>query len=168
MNLALAPRSKECSICKRVSMIEDVTMRCFEADGRRRRGYAAAVSDYLASIGDARSDSARRNAATRHVIHVERWAAGGGAIAPMQIEARRIEEPENANWLSVQQAGMDIGMDALRSLKARMDSGELEPRHEIALAKLGIVSAGARGALEARGKGIRGLDKILHLASGLE
>lgn len=171
MNPVLAPRSPTCPICRSVSSIEDVTLRLFNEDGTPVYRGRSAVAEYLTGIGIARERLTLMSWARAHQKHIEAWLQSPRALTPSEVEdgVRRIAHlgEQGAHWLDVQQTGMDLGMDALRDLRVRLEAGLLEPKEEVQLAKLGVTAATARGSMEARGKGVAGIDRLLKLAAGL-
>lgn len=172
MNPALAPRQVRCSICRGVAAVEDVNVRLFDEDGKRQR--PAAALDYLRSIGfPAREKNLRRGVAV-HARHVKAWLDSGALVAPMHqppaSEITRIEpvaSAERARWMDVNQSTMDVGMDALRSLRARLEAGDLEPKEELALAKLGLTASSKRADMAAKGAERDPIDALMQLAAGV-
>lgn len=163
--VTLAARVPTCQICKRVAYIEDVNARLFNEAGEPQPLTEAA--NYVRSIGVGMSQRNLVNCLKSHQAHVGSWLRGEPVAA---AEAQRIEiNGTPASWVSVNQQSMNAGMEALRSLAARLLAGDLEPREEIELAKLGLNAAHKRGDMEMR----KGLmrdeeDDLLRLVSGYE
>ena len=172
-NPLLAPRSRTCALCKTVATIDDVTMRLYDGEGFRKVSGRDAV-EYLRGSGlVAGDDRTLYKRVASHAKHIDAWLAKGKRdIAPIHVEQglTRIAPPDvgPVHWLDVQQQGMEIGAEAMRSLASRMAAGDLKPVEEVQLAKLGLLAATGRSAMEARGKGVTGIDKLLRLASGLD
>lgn len=166
-NAALAPRAKTCLICKEVEALEDVAFRLYDEEGRHLR--TKPVAEYLRSIGMSGTPQSLYNRIMTHRKHIDRWLLKGAVVVPLRIMGglTRISEPTGpVRWMDAQQNGIDLGNEALRSLRARMDAGELEPRDEIALARLGVSAANTRGAMEQKGKALNSIDQLLRLAAG--
>lgn len=166
-NPAMAPRARTCLICKEVQALEDVAFRLYDEKGRHLP--TRPVIEYLRSIGIVGSPQKLYNRVITHRKHLDRWLLRGAVVSPLHIDEgiSRIPEPAGPiRWLDAQQNAIDLGNEALRSLAARMASGELEVRDEIALAKLGVSSANVRGAMEQKGKALSSIDQLLRLAAG--
>jgi hypothetical protein len=163
-NAVLIPRSASCWVCKNVPMVEDVTVRLFDENGRRGRGSIKAAVDYLRSIGLDRSEKLLRWAIARHIAHVEQ-ALAGPTIAPSVALTRIAPEGGPARWLDVNQQAMDVGMDALRSLHARLP--DMADRELVAVARMGMTASHKHGDWEAKGRKLAQVDAIIRLAAGL-
>lgn len=163
--VTLASRSPRCQICKRVAFIEDVNARLFNDAGDPQP--IAEAADYVLSIGVGMPRSSLNNSLRQHQEHVGKWLRGE-PVAPGEVQ--RIEIAESpASWVSVNQQSMNMGLDALRSLAARLQAGDLEPKEEIELAKLGLNAAHKRGDIEMRRGMLRDEeDDLLRLVSGYE
>lgn len=167
MNPALAPRVKACTVCREVAAVEHVTMMLYDEDGGHLP--ASGAIDYVRSIGMAGSNQSLYAKIATHRKHVDAWIARGSPLAPVDGESGVVRIPPPAGptrWIDAQQVAMDLGNDALRDLRARMDAGTLDTRDMIALAKLGVTTANVRGQMEQRGKALSGIDRLLQLAAG--
>jgi hypothetical protein len=167
MNLALAPRHPRCRVCRDVHAVEDVNWRMWN-ERLKFLGYAETI-EYLRSIGIGGSDDSLRRALTRHRQHVEEWAAAGApnVYTPGAPQIQRLSPPERGptRWLDVTQTGVDLGMESLRLLRARME--DMSDRDLIAVARLGLGAATTIGNMEARGRALHQVDAILRLAAGI-
>ena len=160
MDVPLAPRKRSCKVCRSVADVADVNARLFDAQGQRRRGYQRLAMDYLAGIGVAVSKTGIEGH-TQHVIADLRRSRS----APPGKSDRLTPLGTPASWYDVTEAGMNLGMEALRNLNARL--GELEPDQLIKIASLGVGVAGKRADIEARGKAVGAtITAIAALASG--
>jgi len=125
--------------------------------------------DYARSVGMAGTDRVVRRQLRAHATHVAAYMAGA-PVAPGAGRVTRVTVGDTPReWLQVNQQAMNIGFEALSGLYARMQAGELEPREEIELAKLGLSAAHKRGDHLTRGKVLRdAAEDLLRLASGFE
>jgi len=164
----MAVRSDRCKVCSSVAYVEDVNARLFDADLDQVRDIRPAM-DYARSVGMAGTDRVVRKQLRAHAAHVVAFMAGA-PVAPGSGRVTRVTVGETPReWLQVNQQAMDIGFEALRGLYSRMVAGELDPREEIEVAKLGLSAAHKRGDHLTRGKVLRdAADDLLRLASGLE
>lgn len=166
-NPALAPRMRRCVVCKEVAALEDVAYRLFDETGQHIGNGTRHAAEYLRSVGMGGSPQTIRNRLVRHRDHIDSWLGRGGAVVPAHVEAgvQRIPEPAGpTRWLDAQQNAINLGNEALRLLAGRLD--RMEDRDVIAVAKLGTVAAGQRGALEAKGKALSQVDQLLRLIAG--
>ncbi len=163
-NAALVPRSDRCWVCRNVAVVEDVTVRLFDSETGARLNSTAAV-EYLRAIGYTKlRDRTLREHLGRHVRHVEAAMQVSTPAAPSNL-TRLAPEGGPARWLDVNQQAMDVGMDALRSLHARLpDMGD---RELVAVARMGVGAAQKHGDWEAKGRKLAQVDAIIRLAAGL-
>ena len=167
-NPRLSPRSTTCTVCRDVRELVDVNLRLWDEDGDRIPSGHLEVGRYLKSIGLAGSDRALVARAQRHRDHCERYADGQRRNVSAAPEAEVIVPKLGpARWLDVQQDAMDAGRAALARLQTRLESGTMEDKDVIALAKLGTTAAGKRADLEAKGRKLSQMDELLQLAAGL-
>jgi hypothetical protein len=164
----MAVRSDRCRICLSVTYIEDVNARMFDADLEQVRDIRPAL-DYARSCGMAGTDRSIRRHLRGHAAHVAAFMAGV-PVAPAAGRIQRVSVGDGPReWLQVNQQAMDVGFEALRGLNGRLAAGQLEPREEIELAKLGLAAAHKRGDHLTRGKVLRdAAEDLLRLASGLD
>jgi len=162
VNPVLVPRSPKCWVCKNVAAVEDVTVRLFDEQGRKTRGPALS---YLRSIGYTKqSDGTLVKHLTTHIRHVES-AMQRSDPAPPSALVRVQPEGGPARWLDVNQQIMDVGMDAVRDIRARLpDMGD---RELVAVARMGMTAAHKYGDWEAKGRSLAQVDAIIRLAAGL-
>jgi hypothetical protein len=164
VNPAMIPRSPACRVCREVSTSEDVDGRLWDTEGnprsstREARDYLVARMNWSANVAS--------NALGRHMTHIEAYLANPHPGAPIN-RVERIVSPD-VTFSDVFQLGMNVGVDAIRGLAARLQAGELTAREEIQLAKLAIASAGGQANAVARGRNLPQFEKLLSLASGLE
>ena len=158
----LVPRNAHCWVCRSVAVVEDVTVRLFDEEGRRCPNRAAI--SYLRSIGFTRqSDNTLSHYLSTHVAHV-RSAIQRSTPAPPDSLTRLAPEGGPARWLDVNQQAMDVGMDALRGLRARLtDMGD---RELVSVARMGVVASHKQGDWEAKGRQIAQVDALIRLAAG--
>jgi hypothetical protein len=172
--------------CVTVADLSDIAIRIWEEDGTRIPAGTWRAAEYLESIG---LEGPKRNLEKRmqtHRNHVERFMARPSqAIAPFQLlpavkpnadpavappSPSRFIPPERtgpAHWTNVQQNAMDVGNDALALIEQRLASGMMEDGDVIAVAKLGVASAGKRADIEAKGKRLNQVDELLRMAAGM-
>ena len=164
----VAIRSDRCKVCLSIAYVEDVNARLFDANLDQVRDMRPAM-DYARSVGMAGTDRVVRKQLRTHAAHVQAFMEGA-PVAPGAGRVTRVSvEGTPREWLHVNQQAMDIGFEALAGLYARMQAGELEPREEIELAKLGLNAAHKRGDHLTRGKLLRDqAEDLLRLASGFE
>ena len=166
-NPSLAPRSRQCTVCREVAALEDIAFRLYDVEGRQLK--TKPVIEYLRSIGMGGTPQALYNRVITHRKHIDRWLLRGAEVTPGLIDAgvTKIVGPTGpVRWIDAQQNAIDLGSEALRDLAARLESGELEAREVIALAKLGVSAANTRGTMEQRGKALNGIDQLIRLAAG--
>lgn len=167
MNHALAPRKRQCSICKAVAHLEDVAIRLWDEHGNALPPKAAL--EYLRGIGMGGTDQAIRDRIKTHRTHVEKWMSEGAVTvySPARAESKVIRVDDTprgpSRWLDVQQQGMDIGSEALRLLADRL--GTMEDKELIAVAKMGQSAASKRADLEAKGRHLAQVDELLNLVA---
>jgi hypothetical protein len=162
-NLGVAPRGKGCWVCKEVAAPEHVTVLCFDELGQRKP--TAEAADYLRSLGLAGTKTLMQRRVSSHMKHVEAYVAAPYPLVP--AHGVRTEPLPHVNWLSATQGAVDLGMEAQRALAERLASGEMEDHDIVALAKLGVTAASKQGDLEAKGKSIKQVDRLMMLAAGL-
>ena len=164
----VAARADTCKVCLSVAYVEDVNARLFDADLERVRDLRPA-RDYVRSCGMAGSDAVLGRQLKAHAAHVAAFMAGA-PVAPGTNRVQRVSVNDTPReWLQVNQQAMDLGFEALRGLAGRLQSGELDAREEIALAKIGLEAAHKRGDHLTRGKLLRDqAEDLLRLASGLD
>ena len=164
----MATRSDRCKVCASVTYVEDVNARLFDADLEQVHDLAPAM-DYARSVGMAGTNRALRGQLRAHAAHVQAFMAGA-PVAPGAGRVTRVTVGDTPReWLQVNQQAMDIGFEALRGLYSRMTAGELDPREEIEVAKMGLAAAHKRGDHLTRGKVLRdAAEDLLRLASGIE
>jgi hypothetical protein len=166
-NPAIAPRKpNSCPICRIVPTSEDVDIRLFTPEGLDRATHDAKA--YLVARGYD-SPTLGRQIGT-HRAHVRAWLdeqiIEGVVIAEAPVNAvSRVAPLDTAHWVDVQQAIMDVGLEAQRQVASRLDA--MKDGDVIAVMKTGLTAAGARAALESRGKGLPAVDKLMQLAAGL-
>ncbi len=159
----LVPRSARCWVCKNVPVVEDVTVRLFDEQGRKRKGIVSAI-EYLRSIGyTAKADRTLRSQLLFHIRHCE--TAMEVATPAMPSALVRVQPDGGpARWLDVNQQAMDVGMDALRDLRARLP--DMSDRELVAVARMGMSAAHKHGDWEAKGRKLAQVDAIIRLAAG--
>lgn len=166
MNPVLAPRRPTCRCCSLVASPEDVTMRLFDPE-LNHLPIKGAV-DYLRTVGLEGTRRQLEAIAMTHRRHVDKFLARGGSVAPAQITEglTRIPPPSGpASWVDVNQNGMSVGLTALGQIADRLQSGAMEDRDVIAVAKLGQTAAAKRADLELKGA-LKRAESIARLASG--
>lgn len=168
MNPVLAPRNAKCRCCQLVATIEDVTIRLYDPELNPLPVIGAV--EYLRSVGLTGTNRQLQAFALSHRRHVDKWLERGAAIAPADLAdgVSRIPAPMgNTRWLDVNQQGMDIGAQAATLLIDRMQSGGMEDKDLISVAKLGQNAAMTRATLELKGA-IKRKAMELQLASGFK
>lgn len=166
-NPALAPRDRRCRACELVATIEDLAYRLFDPE-MNPLPLAGAI-EYLQAVGLTGTARQLQAIALRHRRHIEKWIERGSAIAPAQIEdgLSRIPAPAgNTSWVDVNQQGMNAGLTALQQIAGRMQTGTMEDKDLIAVAKIGQGAATVRATLEMKGA-LKRAEAIARLASGL-
>lgn len=124
--------------------------------------------EYLRAVGLEGTRRQLEAIAMTHRRHVDKFLARGAAVAPAQIAegVTRIPPPVgNTRWLDANQSGIDVGMSALGQIATRLQSGAMEDRDVIAVAKLGQTAASKRADLELKGA-LKRAESIARLASG--
>lgn len=159
----LVPRDRRCGICKSVAKIEDVTVRLFDPEHNPLPPKEAV--DYLRSIGRSGSYEALSKQVKTHQKHVAKALAGDGEVAPVSRMEPMVPVGGAPTWLSLNEAAVDTGMDALSMLRARLDA--MDDRDLIAVAKLGQTASSKRGDWEAKGRQLNQMDSLIKLAAGL-
>jgi hypothetical protein len=162
-NLGLAPKDTHCWICQNIRASEDVTARAFDPSGDRQETTEAVA--YLVSIGIGGSKSTLQRRVRAHAKHLEQYAARPYPLVPGKSAITII--PPHSNWLAATQGAVDLGMEAQRDLATRLSQGYMQDKDVISLARLGIVAATKQGDLEAKGKSLKQVDRLLMLAAGL-
>ena len=162
-NLGLAPRDVKCWICKNVRASEDVTARTFDPSGQRQETTEAVA--YLISIGVEGTKLTLQRRVLAHAKHIEAFRSAPYPLVPGK-PVIRVDLP-HADWLSATNGAVALGMEAQRSLAVRLLEGDMKDKDVIALARLGIVSGFKQGDLEAKGKSLKQVDRLLMLAAGL-
>ncbi len=164
----MAVRADRCRICRSVAYVEDVNARLFDSEGVPKRQWKAAA-DYLRSVGVSGSYSTLVSQLQGHQKHVAQYLAGAPAAPAAGGVTRLTVSDTPADWLDVNQQAMNIGLEALRGLAGRLQSGELEVKEEMELARLGLGAAHKRGDHLTRGKLLRDqAEDLLRLASGYD
>lgn len=165
-NLALAPRMARCRVCKEVSHVEDVTMRLFDEDGGRLK--LTQATSYVRSLGMAGSDRTLWKTLGNHRDHIERWMDRGAAVAPKTPDGVTVitERTGPSRWLDVNQAQLEVGLEASRLAMERLP--EMEDQDLVAVMRVGALAAGKRGELESRGRSLDQVDALLMLAAGFK
>lgn len=168
-NPRLSPRSTKCSICKDVADIADVNFRLWDDDGNRIPAGTWRVAEYLQGIGLGASERALEARAQSHRNHAEAYVDGKRVAVQPPKDGQVIIPPTTgpARWLDVQQDAMDLGRDALANLTQKLADGTLEPEQVVAIAKLGVSTAGKRADLEAKGKRLNQVDELMMLVAGM-
>ena len=167
-NAVLVPRHAHCWVCRNVAVVEDVTARLFDEDGVKRSGSRGSFTPalaYLRSIGYTKlADRTLREHLGFHARHVEA-AMQVSSPAPPSALTRMTPEGGPAHWLDVNRQAMDVGMDALRSIRARLP--DMADRELVAVARIGVSAAQKHGDWEAKGRKLAQVDAIIRLAAGL-
>ncbi|HUT78004.1 MAG TPA: hypothetical protein VM285_09975 [Polyangia bacterium] len=164
VNLALSPRFSQCLVCREIAHPEDVTMRVLDEDGKRI-GLKEAVR-YVKSIGLAGSPAALTKSVTRHRQHVETWINRGAVAAPTSPSGVSTVPPKTgpARWLDVNQAQMEVGLEATRLAYERLPA--MEDQDLVAVMRVGALAVNKRGELESRGRSLDQVDALIMLAAG--
>jgi hypothetical protein len=162
MNGVMVPRLESCWICKKVAVVEDVTVRLFTPEGVRKADYRDAAA-YIKAIGYSIPASTMNRHLAGHAKHVEMAMAGGPAVPS---DLTRIEPPGASHWLDVNQNAVNVGNEALGRLQARLDI--MEDKELVAVAKLGVTAAQKVGDWEAKGRKLAQVDELIKLASGYD
>lgn len=166
-NPALAPRHARCRLCNEVSALEDVAFRLYDEKGRHLP--TKPLHAYLRSIGiAAATPQSLYNRIKRHRDHIDAWLERGARVVPARLDDHTQRIPAVSGpvrWLDAQQNAIDLGDSAVDILKSRLDL--MDDKNLIAVAKLGATAATARGNLEAKGKALSQVDKLLQLAAGM-
>lgn len=166
VNPVLAPRRPKCRACLHVATIEDLTLRLYDPD-LNPLPLAGGV-EYLRSVGMDGTKRQLEAIALAHRRHVDKFIERGGAIAPAQIAdgVTRLPPPAgDTRWLDLNQVGMNVGLSALSEIATRLQSGAMEDKDVIAVAKLGQTAAAKRADLELKGA-LKRAESIARLASG--
>jgi hypothetical protein len=158
----MAPRSTSCWVCKHVSAVEDVTVRLFGEDMTALPPSEAIR--YLRSIGLTGSQRAFRWRVATHARHVGAFVRAPHDLAPIATKIVTVPEGGPTTWIDLQQQHMNVGMDALGLIAARMP--DMEDKDLIGVAKLGLVASSKRADLEAKGRQLNQVDALLKIASG--
>jgi hypothetical protein len=157
-NLGLAPRVLNCFICRKVAHPEDVTVRLFEADGLPKKRSTEAV-DYLMTIGLPQSRRQFQKHVKKHVAHIVAYALEPHDLAPIERENAQVMEPPGPrSWIDTTDMAMDVGADALRMVRSRLEG--MDDKDLIAAARIGLTAAGQRATSERRGAG-KAFDGVL-------
>jgi len=165
VNLALAPRYQQCRVCREIAHPEDVTMRLLNDVGQRL-GLKEATR-YAKSVGMAGTPSVLTKAVTRHRNHIETWIAEGATAVAITSPAGESRIPAitgPARWLDVNQAQMEVGMEATRLAHSRLKG--MEDRDLVAVMRVGALAVNKRGELESRGRSLDQVDALIMLAAG--
>jgi hypothetical protein len=166
VNPVLAPRKPKCRACLHVASIEDLTMRLYDEE-LNPLPLEGAV-EYLKTVNLDGTKRQLEAIALTHRRHVDKFLERGGAVAPAQIEDGVTRIPAAAGpsrWVDVNQGGMDVGMTAIGIIETRLQSGAMEDKDVIAVAKLGQTAAAKRADLEMKGA-LKRAESIARLASG--
>lgn len=168
VNPSLAPRNRRCIVCNSVSDLADVNLRLLDASGNRLGIKEAA--EYMRQFPGWHEVKPATLAGRlfQHRKHVERYLRSHdtAAVAPAQMgTVTRIGEREDASWLSIQQAAMNVGRDALGLIASRLET--FEPKEQIAVARLGVSTAAKRADLEIKGHVRRSAGRM-RIASGVQ
>lgn len=185
VNPVLAPRVTQCWVCKSVATIEDVTLRMFNDAGETIDPKLAnpQVRDYMTAIGHSASPQTWVKRIASHRKHVENYLwSRVDEVAPMKMDPLVTVVRGPSTFVDLNQTGMDVGMDALRAVQARLDRGteqHLTREGEIveldipimaltAVAKLGQTAANKRGDWTSKGRLRQEGEAQARLASGLD
>jgi hypothetical protein len=173
-NPGLAPRRPRCAVCREVLAIEDVSWRLLDVDGKRIPDGLVRAKDYCRSVGMEGTQQRLHNAVVRHRGHIEKWLARQGrrddAMVPLEGEDDKVTVLAPAGpvrWLDVNATAMEVGNDAFRHIKDRMERDLLDDPALIRVASLGVSAAHKRGDLETKGRKLSQVDELLKLASGV-
>lgn len=168
LNYGLAPRSKQCWVCKSVGAPEDVTLRLLDEEGVEQPIDDAV--DYLVSCGYKATRETWRKRLASHVGHVQRSMARNTiqVITPAHLErglVPQVAPPSGSpGWLRTTDKAVDLGDVALTTLAERLEA--MSDTDLLAAARLGQAAAAKRGDWEAKGRQLGQMDALMRLAFG--